>query len=257
MFHRIPILSLLFPALMLLAGCGAGKRTAAADQEGAKLLERLRQSYQSTPLLTIDGTMIVSGATIAFDAILKERDSLKINLVGPFAVPVGALSATPEAFLFFNALEGEVVEGRPDRRTFGELMRLDMGYDEMASMLRGELPRIPEPGGFTTTVVDGLYHYTVPGGGTIERFVIDPADLAVTEYSRSRDSGGDRPFVEIAIDFKRFYTLGERKFPREAYVEINNNEQSVAIKIEKVRDQIDAGRSFALDIPAGIPRRRL
>ena len=101
-------------------------------------------------MLTLRGNMMVTGApvTIIFDALVRSRDSLRIDLTGPFDIPVGALSATPANFLFFNAQEAEAIEGSPDRETFAKLMQLDLEYDEMVSMLRGELPRFPAAGSY-------------------------------------------------------------------------------------------------------------
>jgi hypothetical protein len=229
-------------------------RTAAADA----LLAQLRQSYSTTPMLTLTGDMKISGAgiTVWYDALVRGRDSLRINLVGPFGVPVGALSATPAEFVFFNAQEGVAIEGTPDRETFGKLMMLDMEYDELASTLRGELPRFPKPGSFTAEEHDGVMQYTVREGSRVERFAIDMADLEVLNYSRVITSGAE-PYEEIAINYKDFYKLEGRQFPKKVYVAIANSEQKVTVTVDKMRSTIASDRSCSLALPPGIERRRL
>src|SRR3954470_12434420 len=116
------LLAMAMAASLALAACsGSSKSVAVKPQERATpgdtargpsaaetLLAQLRQSYATTPMLSLNGDMKISGAgvTVWYDALVRGRDSLRINLVGPFGVPVGALSATPDQFLFFNAQEG-------------------------------------------------------------------------------------------------------------------------------------------------------
>lgn len=261
-------------ALALLAGCASASRTttdtgdrsgsdSAANANGAieradLLLAGLRRSYESTPMLSLNGDMKISGigATVWFDALVRGRDSLRINLVGPFGVPVGALSATRDQFLFFNAQEGEAIEGIPDRETFGKLMQLELEYNEMISMLRGELPRIPEPGSYQAEERDDMMHYTVRTARGVESFTIDIDEQAVTGYRRMIGSGS-QAVEEFSVTYRDFQSLGDRKFPKRASVSIANGAQKVAVTVEKLRNRIDDTRSCALDLPPGIERKRL
>lgn len=262
-------------AWLIVSGCGTTKSVtkeagATPGESGARadsiartsaaesLLEALAESYASTPMLSLSGDMKIAGAgvTVWYDALVRGRDSLKINLVGPFGVPVGALSATPSEFLFFNAQEGEAIEGTPDRETFGKLMMLDLEFDEMASMLRGELPRIPAPGTYTAEEVDGVMRYTVRKGHSVERFAVDIDNLAVESYTRSITTGGE-PIEEFAITYRDFNRLGGRQFPKKVLVNIAGGQQKVTVSVEKMRSTIDKDRSCALILPPGIERRRL
>jgi len=262
-------------AWLIVSGCGTTKNVTkgndgtpgpsgntadsiARASAAESLLKALEKSYASTPMLSLSGDMKIAGAgvTVWYDALVRGRDSLKINLVGPFGIPVGALSATPSEFLFFNAQEGEAIEGVPDRETFGKLMMLDLEFDEMASMLRGELPRIPEPGTYTAEEDDGVMHYTVRKGHSIERFDVDIEDLAVESYTRSIMTSGE-PIEEFAITYKDFNRLGGRQFPKKVFVNIANGEQKVTVSVDKMRSTIDKDRSCALVLPPGIERKRL
>lgn len=247
--------------VVALVGVGCSSVSAVkggADEASKELLARLRSEYASTPLLTMHGSMAISGvpATIWYDALVARRDSMRVDLTGPFGIPVGALLATPETFLFFNAQEGEAVEGRPDRKTFSELMMVDMEYQEMASMLRGELPRFPEDDTYSTSRVGDVVTYTVKRARTTEVFSIDASSLQLQSYTRSRGQGGDS-ITEIAISYKDYIKLGGRSFPRKATVEINNAEQRIAVVVEKIKDSIDNQKSFALNLPPGTSRKRL
>jgi hypothetical protein len=255
--RSLPLLALL--TALIAAGCSTPKVTSASDREAGEILARLRQSYQSTPMLTLRGTMAVTGApvTIIFDALVRSRDSLRIDLTGPFAIPVGALSATPTAFVFFNAQEAEAIEGRPDRETFAKLMQLDLEYDEMVSMLRGELPRFPAAGAYKAEWSGSDVTYTVSAGaGVTERFTIDTSQTAVTRYVRSH-ADGERSVEDLAIAYDRFTGIGGRTFPRKVIVDINGGERRVSVAVEKAEATIDPSKSCALSLPDGIERRRI
>ena len=246
------------------AGCSGARQTTAgaagnpaSDAQAATLLERLRKGYASTPDISVNGDLKVSGATVWFDAIMRGRDSMKINLIGPFGVPLGAMSATQDQFLFLNAQEGEALEGRPDRETFGKLLMINLEYDEMISMLRGELPRFPAPGGYTASLDDDVMQYEVKNGSTLERFSIDADDATLLKYSRSTVAG-ETTAEEFSITYRDYnLSLGGRPFPKRGAVDIASGTQRIAITVERVRDRIDPGRSCALDLPPGIERRRL
>lgn len=245
----------------ILAGC-AGSKTAVTGESAAtladSLLTRLRASYASTPLLSLNGDMKVSGLgiTIWFDAVVRAHDSLRVNLVGPFGVPVGGLAATEGAFLFFNVQEGEAVEGVPNRETLGKLMQLGLSYDEMIAMLRGEIPNIPEKGTYGASEHDGVMSYRVNGPGTVETFSIDIEKLAVLEYTRMRIEG-DSQTEELALTYKDFLQLGSRRFPQRASVVVAGGERRIMVHVDRVRDDIPDGRSCRIEIPEGIPHRRM
>lgn len=262
-FGRITLGALaLVAATFGFAGCAGGSSTVSTkgNSEAAadSLLARLRASYETTPTLALNGDMKISGLgiTIWYDALVRSRDSLRVMLNGPFGIPVGALGATRSEFIFFNAQEGEIVEGAPDSETFGKLVQMELNYDQMSAMFRGELPRFPEAGTYSTRSVDGLTEYTVRTPTIREIFLVSPADLEVRNYTRYRATG-DTAAEEIAIVYKDYRAVGGRRFPHKASVSIAGGERKVSITVEKVRGEIGADRSCALELPDGLPRRRL
>lgn len=250
------LLSLL--ASLIASACAGARVTTADSEEAVKLLERLKASYSSTPSLTIVGTMKISGvpATVWFDALARARDSLKIGLTGPFSIPVGAMAATPETFLFFNAQEGMAYEGRPDRETFAKLMMIDLDYEQMVSMIRGELPHIPEAGEFQAELIDGNMRYTMVQGDVRESFTIDPSNLAALDFRRWRSSG-EADVMELSMRFSDYIRVGGRTLPRKGIIEINNAQQKVTVDVDKAYDFIESERSMVVDLPPGTPRKRI
>src|SRR5687768_6563949 len=89
----------------VLGACGTGRTVVTTGADST--LRAIATGYRSTPDMTIEGTVKVSGipATVWFDAVIRERDSMKITLVGPFGMALGAMSATRSEFEFYKADE--------------------------------------------------------------------------------------------------------------------------------------------------------
>lgn len=257
---RIPLVASMLAIAMF--GC-AGPRQAtreipAAQAPGRDFLGELRQSYQSTPSLSISGTLKATGQpiTIWLDAIIRRRDSLKILLTGPFGISIGAMSATDSRFLFFNTAAAEAMEGVPDRETFSQILMVDLDYQEMISLLRGEVPHIPSAGSYTLHTDGDLLTYRVEGEGMREEFSLDSSDLSIRSYNRWTVRP-DTVLPEIAIAYSSFTNLDGRRFPRQAMVDVRGGAQRIQISLDKISDVIAADRTFAIDIPAGIPRKKI
>lgn len=268
MLNRFSIFALLLLAA-LLAACTGGKSTtatatttpdtaAAENSPYANLLSRLRESYQSTPNLAMKGTMKISGipATIWYDAVVKRRDSLKITMTGPFGIAVGALGATPQGFLFFNAQSGEALEGRGDRETFRRMLQVGLSYDEIVSLMRGELPAIPEEGAYTAKPNGENATFTVEKDSYRETFTVNPESLEVIEYQRVKVSG-ETATEEISVAYKNFVSVASRRVAKRAQVSLSGGEQTMQVNIEEIRDSIPNGTFCALQIPAGVTRRKI
>jgi hypothetical protein len=250
---------LLLPALLVVAGCGgSGGTVKPSGVDHDPVLRRLEASYASTPDLTVEGNLKITGvpATVWFDAYVRGRDSMKIVLNGPFGIPVGAMGATPESFLFFNPEMGEAIEGAPDRETFQKLILVGLDYEEMISLLRGEIPRIPRKGEYTVSEEDGDLRFVVESAGRREEFLVDPSGPDVESYRRSLVRP-DTTIVEIDIQYTTFFTVAERRFPRNVTVDVAGGAQRIRVAVEKVNPSIDAEESLAITIPGGVPRRRI
>ena len=177
--YSLFIIQYSFSLLLLVlafAGCTAPRRVTGGEVDHDPVLRMLEASYASTQDLTVEGNLKISGVpvTVWFDAFVRSRDSMKIVLTGPFGMSVGAMSATPEYFLFFNPELGEAVEGRPDRQTFQQLILIGLDYNEMISLLRGEIPRVPAAGEYTAAVEEDGIRYIVERAGQREEFLVDP-----------------------------------------------------------------------------------
>jgi hypothetical protein len=246
-------------SLFLVGGCTGsrgGVKPVVSDYD--PLLRRLEAGYASTRDLTVEGNLKISGvpATVWFDAYVKSRDSMKIILTGPFSIPVGAMSATSSSFVFFNPDAGEALDGRPDRETFQKLMLVALDYNEMISLLRGEIPHIPAASEYTAAAEDGDIRFVIDSLGLREEFVVDPDLPAITSYRRSRVRP-DTTLVELDITYQNFTTVGDRRFPRNVVVDVADGTQRIRVTVEKVTPEIDAEQSLMITIPGGIPRRRI
>lgn len=255
---------------LLIAACTGGKSTTSTtsttpdtttEAEGSPysdVLTKLRESYQSTPNLTMKGTMKISGipATVWYDAVVKQRDSLKITMTGPFGIAVGALSATPRGFLFFNAQSGEALEGRGDRETFRKMLQVGLSYDEIVSLMRGEIPAIPENGTYTAKSDGENIGFTVSKDTYRETFTINSASLEVIDYLRVQVNG-ETTTEEISVAYKNFVSVASRRVAKRAQVSLSGGEQTMQVNIEEIRNNVPDNMFCVLQIPSGVTRRKI
>lgn len=260
--NRVPVarrLGLAMLAMLLtavLGGCAAGRAASTGEADAA--LRALDAGYGSTPDMALEGTVRISGmgVTVWVDALSRSRDSLKITLVGPFAIPFGAMSATRESFEFYKADEDIVIIGTPDRGTFEKLLMIPLEYDELVALLRGEIPRVPQPGEYDVRSDGDALLFTVRRPDHLEEIVVDPVLVVVRSYSRSRVDG-DSTVRELTIAYSQFAPFGGRQLARRAAVEIGGGTQRMSVTIDEVDATIPDDTSLALDIDPSVERRRL
>jgi hypothetical protein len=71
-------------------------------------------------------------------------DSVSMSLIGPMGIALGRFFATPNYFLFFNAINNEAVEGSPNSENLQKAIMMPMSFIEFARLVRGETPGKPE-----------------------------------------------------------------------------------------------------------------
>ncbi len=260
--NRQLILLLLAAATAIgTASCGGSKGVV---HDAAAILSKIEKSYHSTDDLTLKGTMKISVApvTIWYEAAVKEYDSLKIVMNGPFGIAVGALAATPEHFTFLNFQDGVAYEGKPDRATLEKASTLKLNYQEIISLMRCEVPHIPtkeemEEGNVEVEQMNGKITYIVRQKTMTESFTVDPDNLVILEYKQTRMVGGkERTDLRVTYD-KFFHKVGSRKFPEEARLEVNEREMTMSVTFDKVKGEIPGDERLAIDVPGGMDREVL
>ncbi len=254
--NRTNIFLLLLITALLGVGCSATGGTGAYNAED--ILETVRKSYQSTPDLNLKGDMKISGMpiTIWFDAVIKQYDSLKLVMNGPFGMPVGSMTATPDHFVFVNLQQNIAYEGAPTAETFQELMTMQMGYNEMVAMLRGEVPNFPLSGTYSVKEEGGDLVYSHTKGSSVESFRINPGMPALVAYERSYDTG-DTTLSQIRIEYDKHNKVGDRYFAKKATVTIAEGDRTLRIAFDRIVGSVDPAESCTIKIPPGMERERL
>jgi hypothetical protein len=202
-------------------------------------IEKLFTLTDITPNLSIEGSMRVTGIPIgiSFEAVIKRKDSLKLILTGPFGISVGALSATPDHFIFYNARQDEVIEGTPNKETFKKLIQIDMDYYDIVSLLRGELSKQPVIGNFTVQEFkDSLCFKTtlIPK----EEYTILQNQNSLQNYTRYSDLKNK----EITVKYSDFKSLNDKRlFAMKSDAQIFSSNQNLRLSVDEVKDEIENG----------------
>lgn len=220
-------------------------------------LENIGLLTNATPNLYLDGTMRVSGVPIGinFEAVIKRKDSLKLVLTGPFGIAVGALMATPDKFLFYNASEGELIEGTPNKTTFKKLIQIELDYQDIVALLRGELGNMPLAGQYATkTNGDSLFYSTtnIPK----EDFVILPKPNLIALYSRYSSSNANTK--DIAVRYSDHKTIADkRSFAMKSEAIIYSSNQNLRLTVDEVKTELDKEQNCVINFPKDVVRKKM
>jgi len=90
-------------------------------------------------------SITMQGETNTADCILRMggRDSLSMEISGPFGISVARLFAEKQYFLFHDMLQGRAIEGIPTQEQLSEVTFMPLSFDDYASLFRAEPPGDP------------------------------------------------------------------------------------------------------------------
>ncbi len=91
----------------------------------------------------LNSTLPGAAQSAEFKIQLTNRDSGAVFIYGPFKMLLARLYATPDYFLFYNALSYEGFEGNPTASNLSRVMNLPLSYDDFGALIRGEVPSPP------------------------------------------------------------------------------------------------------------------
>ncbi len=149
-------------------------------------------------------TVTIQGETNNADCILKMggRDSLSMEISGPFGISVARLFADKEYFLFHDMLQGRAIEGIPSQEQLSEVTFMPLSFDDYASLLRAEPPGDP----LTFTLVESysdtskLLYKRMSTTNTTEFILCSKSNGTIKEYQRKKADGT----IELAMIYDKY-----------------------------------------------------
>ena len=149
-------------------------------------------------------SITINGETTAADCILKMggRDSLSMEISGPFGISVARLFAEKDYFLFHDMLQGRAIEGIPTQQQLSEITFMPLSFDDYASLFRAEPPGDP----LSFTLVDSYSDSTrflykrLSSAQTVEFILCSKENGTIKEYQRKNAEGT----VELSMIYDKY-----------------------------------------------------
>lgn len=149
-------------------------------------------------------SVTIQGETNNADCSLKMggRDSLSMEITGPFGISVARLFADKQYFLFHDMLQGRAIEGSPTQEQLSEVTFMPLSFDDYASLLRAEPPGDPLSFSLVESYSDStklLFKRNTTAKAT-EFILCSKFNGTIKEYQRKNADGT----VELAMIYDKY-----------------------------------------------------
>ncbi len=132
----------IFILTLVFAGCSTVKESTEL-QSLSKLPDRKTdlKTLRFKASLSVDFPQM--NQNVVSDVMLSGADSAKIDLTGPFAVPVGKFYSNHNKFYFYNTMQNVIIEGEPTSSNLQQTTMIPLSFSDFARLMRVETPGDP------------------------------------------------------------------------------------------------------------------
>ncbi len=245
----------------VLTGC-AGTQQTSSDTSGSdsdNKLDQVRlhlgQRSENITSLEFAGAIISKRGTSSqrgnFELAMYQTDSLLLSIYMPFGnVLVGALSASPSEFLYYDAFRSRAIEGVPSAENLERILFMPLSQEDVARLVRGEIPGgIAE---FREYRDDkGLESLVRKREGYVERVLYSESEQAITQYARKNDSGE----TLVTVNYGEFKPVEGVPIASVVNMEFPAADMELTLRCDEILLNQPAS-SYNFDLPDGIQRSR-
>lgn len=186
------LLLMLSAVLMLLQSCVPSKLAyegkLLAPERLVKKLEANRKkirTFRGTGTIEIKSQKINASASI--EILMKNQDSIKISIFGPFGIDVAQALVTREDFLFYDVINNSVYRGKVNDDVLKRIFKVDLRFDEIRDLFTGAVNLSEklsvQPESYEVTEGQYVLTYLNAARGTKEVFRVGVDDLSLMNYS--------------------------------------------------------------------------
>jgi outer membrane lipoprotein-sorting protein len=234
---------------IVIAGCSAFERTAVKmDSTGPEVIQKVNARAAGVKTLRASGTLAIESPQMSnsasFQLNVRQPDSAKITIRGPFGIRVGEALFTGSRFTFYNAINNEVIRGDVLEDGMPGLMDLHIKPEDIYNTLSGTRTfasgeTVPD----TFRVTDEGYVLVFNHErGAHTRYLVDPASFAITDVQQI-SAGGETTLEEEYAFSKESDGVLEPETVR-----ILRQESAVLLSYERVKRNTELD-PFTIDIP--------
>jgi hypothetical protein len=179
-------------------------------------------------------SVTIQGETNSADCILKMggRDSLSMEISGPFGISVARLFANSGYFLFHDMLQGRAIEGIPNQEQLSEVTFMPLSFDDYTSLLRAEPPGDPLSFALVESFSDStklLYKRSI-SAKTIEYILCVKESGIIKEYQRKNTDGS----IELAMIYDGYSLIDGISMPSIVTLSAPSRGLQMTVSAEKI-----------------------
>lgn len=155
------------------------------------------------------------------------RDSLAMEISGPFGISVARLFSSSQFFLFHDILQGRAIQGKPTRATLSEVTFLPLSFEDYASLFRAEPPGDISNFSHVESYSDSvklLLKRTIDPTAT-EYLLCNKRDGTIKEYQRKNKEG----IIELSMVYDQYSIISGIAMP--SIVTLNSPLRGVSVTI--------------------------
>jgi hypothetical protein len=217
----------------------------------ADVLQALAMDVSTLTLagkMSIDGAMSLSG--LPFLATMVERDSFRITMNGPMGLTAARVYGTPSYFTLVNYFEQSAMDGNPASKELADKLPFPISIQEIASLIRGEVPGSPSRFLRQPDRADGLLLYRAASEGGVEFALVDAQRRVLKQYQRKNAAGA----LLLNVTFDDIRAVEGRSVAHAVDVTVDEKRQSMQFRIEKVTFNEPVVDRLSVDIPSSFRR---
>lgn len=155
------------------------------------------------------------------------RDSLSMEITGPFGISVARLFSDKEYFLFHDILQSRAIEGKPSREQLSEVTFMPLSFEDYASLFRAEPPGDARSFTLVDTFSDSskvLYKRSTDPLAT-EFVLCNKANGTIIEYQRKNKKG----IVELSMKYDNYSMVNNIFMP--SIVVLSSPSRGLSMKV--------------------------
>lgn len=234
--------------MMCLPGCSLLKQTAVKmDSTGSEVIAKVNAHAGSVRTLYASGTLAIESPQMSnsasFQLSVRQPDSARIVIRGPFGIRVGEALFTGSRFTFYNAMANEVIRGDVLEDGMPGLMDLHIKPEDIYHTLSGTRTfaaseTIPD----TFRVTEDGYVLIFNHKTVRTRYVVDPESFTIRSVQQISPHGDVTLEEEYAFSVKSDGTVDPET------VHILKEDSAVLLSYERVKRNTDLD-PFTIEIP--------
>ncbi|MBI5326055.1 MAG: DUF4292 domain-containing protein [Ignavibacteriae bacterium] len=187
--------------------------------------------------------------------ILAGTDSLSLKITGPFDIMVGRLFANNRNFIFFDAFNNQIIEGKPTAQNLKRATMVPLDFGEFIRLLRCEVPS--DPNEFVPddsySKSDGILYKNTENKDYIEYALYSSETNNLIRYQRKLKSG------QLILDliFKDYDSFDGFQFAKYIIFNFLEFELKVDMQVTNIDVNKDINKKLSFTLPEGIRSHKI